>query len=148
MDSVVGVLAAAAERHGRTAWRTDHVVDGLKNDATLLGEINGLVVATATLQTTDPDVWGTDVAIRAETLYVHRLATSRSGAGIGAAMLSAAEDWAASSGARLVRLDCAAQNLRLRRYYADHGYSEVAEVERPSWRLALFEKYVRPTLAT
>lgn len=49
----------------------------------------------------------------------------------------------AGSGRGWARLDCAAHNDRLRRYYADAdaGYREMRQVPRPGrYEVALFEK--------
>ncbi len=140
LDVVMAILDSAAARHGRSQWSREHVERGLTRDVTLLGHVDREAVATVTLQAFDPDVWGEDAARAPDAMYVHRLASSKPGAGLGAAMLAAAEEWAASESALVVRLDCGVGDSRLRRFYIDLGYLEIAVVERPRWRLVLLEK--------
>lgn len=74
----------------------------------------------------DERTWGPQPPIAG---YVHRLMTDRAAAprGTGRAMLAAAEERIVAAGRRLARLDCAAHNAGLRRYYAGAGYREVGE---------------------
>ena len=58
-------------------------------------------------------------------------------------MLAAAEGKAIAAGTGLPRLDCSAATAGLRRYHRQHGYVELEEVERSTWRVVLFEKDLR-----
>ncbi len=146
-DMVMSILDNAADRHGRLPWSRSRVEQGLAEEETLLGYVRATPVATATLQRSDPTIWGPDAVIAPAALYMHRLATSIPGSGLGAAMLAASEERAIAIGAELLRLDCSAESKRLRRYYRELGYAELREVERPAWRLVLFEKRLRPAAA-
>ena len=146
-DMVMSILDDAADRHGRLPWSRSRVEKGLAEEETLLGYVRATPVATATLQRSDPTIWGPDAVIAPATLYMHRLATSIPGSGFGAAMLAASEERAITIGAELLRLDCSAESKRLRRYYRELGYAELGDVERPAWRLVLFEKRLRPAAA-
>ncbi|MFH8471099.1 GNAT family N-acetyltransferase [Streptomyces sp. NPDC018000] len=70
----------------------------------------------------DPAAWGEQPPVAG---YVHRLVTDRAAAppGTGRIMLTEAERRIASFGRDLCRLDCLADNPRLRRYYEDAGYT-------------------------
>ncbi|MEC4019209.1 GNAT family N-acetyltransferase [Streptomyces sp. H27-D2] len=74
----------------------------------------------------DPAAWGQQPPIAG---YVHRLMTDRETAppGAGRIMLSEAERRISDSGRAMCRLDCLADNTRLRRYYEDAGYTVVGE---------------------
>ncbi|MEO3814065.1 GNAT family N-acetyltransferase [Sphaerisporangium sp. B11E5] len=74
----------------------------------------------------DPLTWGPQPPSAG---YIHRLMIDRSSAppGSGRVLLAAAERRITESGRPLARLDCAAGNPRLRRYYIDAGYTEVGE---------------------
>jgi GNAT superfamily N-acetyltransferase len=144
VEVLMPILDAAADRHARRPWLRSHVERGIVEHLTLIGCEHGRPVATATLQRSDPDVWGPDALVAPAALYLHRLAGLERGRGLGAAMLGAAEAWAKGMGAEVLRLDCGAENERLRRYYRDLAYTELDEVEHPGWRLARFEKYLPP----
>lgn len=61
--------------------------------------------------------------------YVHRLMVDRTAAprGLGRAMLDRAERRIAEEGRPYARLDCVADNPRLRGYYEGAGYTVVGE---------------------
>jgi GNAT superfamily N-acetyltransferase len=140
VDVLMSILDAAAERHGRRPWLRSLVERGIAEDETVVGCEQGRAVATATLQRSDPDVWGPDALVAPAAFYLHRLASLEPGRGLGSATLAGAEEWATAAGAEVLRLDCGADNPRLRRYYRDLGYAELEEVELPGWRLVRFEK--------
>ncbi|MEE6263594.1 GNAT family N-acetyltransferase [Plantactinospora sonchi] len=74
----------------------------------------------------DTAAWGPQPP---EAGYVHRLMTDRHTAppGTGRRMLAEAERRIAAAGRRFCRLDCRADNNRLRRYYEEAGYVVVGE---------------------
>lgn len=79
----------------------------------------------------------------ASALYLHSLAVRRAYAGraLGRAMLSWVEAQARAAGKARLRLDCMADNLTLRRYYTEAGYTPLGI--HPQYRgFALFEKYL------
>lgn len=74
----------------------------------------------------DPSVWGPrpDDAVYVHDLMVHPTAQGR---GYGAEILAWAERFAASRRRTRLRLDCTAENARLRAYYRSQGFAEVGE---------------------
>lgn len=74
----------------------------------------------------DPAAWGPQPPVAG---YVHRLMTDRAiaPAGTGRRMLAHAERRVRAAGRALCRLDCRANNPRLRAYYASAGYEVVGE---------------------
>ncbi|MFH8989857.1 GNAT family N-acetyltransferase [Streptomyces sp. NPDC017940] len=74
----------------------------------------------------DPAAWGPQPPVAG---YVHRLMTDRATApaGTGRRMLAHAERRVRAAGRSLCRLDCRANNPRLRAYYASAGYEVVGE---------------------
>lgn len=60
-------------------------------------------------------------------LYVHNLVTEPSARGVGERLLSAAEAMARQQGLECMRLDCAADNEFLNRYYEKLGYQAVGQ---------------------
>jgi ribosomal protein S18 acetylase RimI-like enzyme len=104
------------------------------------------IVATMRTARHDPDIWGDDPM---PALYVHALAVRREpeSRGSGLELLR----WAARAAARddlvAVRLDCWAENWRLRRYYEQAGFRHVGDVGQSDgsrdWRGSLFEMPVK-----
>lgn len=99
--------------------------------------------AALSLADEDPEIWGPP---EGRELYLHKLivARARAGARLGARLLEWARDEARARGRELLRLDCVAGNLFLRRYYADAGFAERGEVDLGRVRLARFEVSVEP----
>jgi len=78
-----------------------------------------------------------------------RLAVTRemSGQGLGLEILNAASTIAAQGGIAFLRLECPAENERLRRYYVEAGFSHCGDNDTPGpngehWVTSMFE---RPT---
>lgn len=86
------------------------------------------IAAAVTVLWEDPDIWG---PAQPPAGYVHLLMVDRdhAGRGLGEWTLTWAEGHIAATGRRLVRLDAAADNPRLQRWYADRGYREVGHRE-------------------
>jgi ribosomal protein S18 acetylase RimI-like enzyme len=81
--------------------------------------------------------------------YLGRLAVAReaAGRGLGLELLDAACAIAGGSGIEYVRLECPADNLRLRRYYLDAGFEHCGDVHvrgpnGEHWVASLFERPV------
>lgn len=91
----------------------------------------GSVVGMITVSDSDPEIWGADVATA---LYVHRLAAARAhrGKDIGGTLLDWARHRAASQGRSAIRLDCAADNPGLRRFYEARHFQHVRDILIPS----------------
>ena len=94
----------------------------------------------------DPVIWGAQ-PIRAG--YVHNLIVARpfGGQGLGVVLLQWAEQYITESGRSLARLDCGAQNRKLRDLYESVGYRWVRDQRYvwldPGLALALHEKVLR-----
>jgi protein-tyrosine phosphatase len=106
------------------------------------GESDPRIAGAWELWWSDEGAWGPQPPVAG---YIHRLMIDHENPlrGTGRAMLAAAEERIAAAGRSLARLDCAAHNARLRRYYADAGYTEVGEQRhRAGFRypVTLFEK--------
>jgi ribosomal protein S18 acetylase RimI-like enzyme len=81
--------------------------------------------------------------------YLGRLAVAReaAGRGLGLELLDAACALAAALGLEYVRLECPAENHRLRRYYLDAGFAHCGDVHvrgpnGENWVASLFERPV------
>ncbi|MFF2410358.1 GNAT family N-acetyltransferase [Streptomyces sp. NPDC058092] len=110
--------------------------------------VNGPVVGAWEVWWEDPAAWGEQPPVAG---YVHRLVTDRTAApaGTGRVMLAEAERRIASFGRDICRLDCLADNPRLRGYYEDAGYTVTGT--RPAkdgdggrtYGVTLLEKHLR-----
>ncbi|HEV7755353.1 MAG TPA: GNAT family N-acetyltransferase [Mycobacteriales bacterium] len=78
-----------------------------------------------------------------DTGYVHGLVIDRgqAGEGLGGQLLGGAEDRTRQAGRRFLRLDCAADNERLRGHYRERGFVERGRREFRDWGpVVLLEK--------
>jgi ribosomal protein S18 acetylase RimI-like enzyme len=113
------------------------VSDRVRGGEAYLGRVNGETAATITLEWEDDGVWSD---LPSEALYVHGLASKRTYAGTGLALLRWAERMAAEAGRPLLRLDCRAENLALRAYYERAGFTHRGDVRLADRTAARFER--------
>jgi protein-tyrosine phosphatase len=101
---------------------------------------DGVPAAKIALQWAD-DLWDD---LPGEACYVHGLATHRAfaGQGVGRTLLHWAEGQVGARGKALLRLDCDANNPRLRAYYERAGFAPAGEVTLPHRSAARYEKLV------
>lgn len=89
------------------------------------------IVAMVTISETDEETWGpTEIPA----LYIHRLAVAQDyrGEGLGGKLLRWTFVMARARDLTLVRLDCAAGNPGLRRFYEREGFEHVRDVAVPA----------------
>jgi ribosomal protein S18 acetylase RimI-like enzyme len=124
----------SARRYGNHVLR-----EALDRGDLYLARLDDRVVATVTLQWSDPLFWP-DAAEDAG--YVHRLAVRRdaAGLGIGGQVLGWAERRAGAEGRRYLRLDCPSDNARLRRYYESAGFLHRGDRILGPFDVSLYEK--------
>ena len=139
VDLVLDLLAqgsAYAQAQGIEQWPARFAVDfvsgGVERGEVWLARLDRGAVATCTLIWSDPLFWGADDK-RAG--YLHRLAVADAarGAGIGHRLLDWAQNEVAAAGRPALRLDCLAENRRLRDWYAAAGFDHRGDrqVTRP-----------------
>jgi GNAT superfamily N-acetyltransferase len=132
---------------GNQQWNTGRnfetgIIDSISQRNTWLLRDDGTSIATLTLTSDgDPDFWTPD-ELRESALYLGKMASAvrRSGEGLGALMLSWAQDWTARSGFDSLRWDVWRTNEQLQNYYRSVGgrYVRTAHVAG-RWSGALFE---------
>jgi GNAT superfamily N-acetyltransferase len=128
-----------------TPYPRDPIEQACASRLLWVGSRAGRVVATMRTARRDPDIWGDDSL---PALYVHALAVRREplARGSGLELLRWAAQAAAHEGIIAVRLDCWAENRRLRRYYEQAGFRHVGDVHHSfgsrDWRSSLFEMTV------
>lgn len=124
-----GVLLEAArwlEAEGQPMWAPDELapaalLERYDLEEMRLGVLSGEPVAAMVVQESDEHFWPDTP--RGESLFVHKLATVRrlKGRGVATAMLDRARASATHLGKDYLRLDCAADRPKLRRFYEDYG---------------------------
>lgn len=123
--SVLDEAAAWLADRGVTQWppafRPEWIEPGLGEGRLWIAESRGAVVATITLHWRWPD----DGAAG----YLHRFAVLRGHAGIGVMLLDWVDGEVRRRGRDRLRLDCGAENLRLRGYYEAAGFEHHRDVE-------------------
>ena len=154
---VEALLDAAAEwqlNRGISQWRPGQFGDEVRS-VIAAGDLyvsrgDGGIVGCFILETDCPD-WMAHWLIErgrtpADAMYLGRLAVARelSGRGLGAGLLRSAKKIAAESGFGFLRLNCPAENERLRRFYVDAGFADLgdAELRGPAgehWVCSVFE---------
>jgi len=147
---VLEILEEAArwnEFHGLTGWRpgsfqTDKIREQISRREVFLVRIGGQVVGTVTLQWSDPPFWGDRPP---DAGYLHKLAVKRdfSGQRIGISIIRWAENQAITKGKEFLRLNCFADNTRLRRYYEVLGFELKGEILEPRGKAALYERRLK-----
>ena len=105
---------------------------------------SGTVLAALRLLWADPVFWGEQPD---DAAYVHGLVIDRqhAGEGLGSAALTWAEERTRAAARTYLRLDHAADNERLARYYRERGFIERGRREFDAWGpVMLVEKTVSP----
>jgi len=117
-----------------------------------VADFDGALIATLTLQWSDPQFWGDGPAVAdGDAGYMHRLAVRRScaGKGIGYRLLDWADMHVQANGGSRLRLDVATENGPFRRYYEAAGFvhrrdvegTDLSAVRAPKrWRTSLYER--------
>ncbi len=125
----------------------DRLISRIERGEVYLARLDGEPVGMAILQEADEDTWG---ARPDDALYLHGLRVRRAyaGQGIGRTILRWVEEQVAARGRIYLRLDCMADNTKLRAYYEDAGFrcvGEETDEDDPDWRASLYEKRVAVT---
>jgi protein-tyrosine phosphatase len=122
----------------------DRLIARIERGEAYLAHLEGELVGMAILQDADEDTWG----VRSDdALYLHGLRVLRAcaGRGIGRAILRWAEEQVIARSRIYLRLDCMADNAKLRAYYEHAGFrcvGEQTDEDDPYWRVSLYEKRV------
>ncbi|WP_062207528.1 GNAT family N-acetyltransferase [Streptomyces sp. NBRC 109706] len=128
-------LSAQGIDQWRKPYPPDLMLASIKQGNVFLFDVDGQAVATVTLDDEDlePGAW-TDVELAEPALYVHKLTVRRERAGrqLGSLILDWADDRAARTGARWLRLDAWTTNTKLHAYYLEQGFQHVRTVTEGS----------------
>jgi ribosomal protein S18 acetylase RimI-like enzyme len=149
LDVVLSILEEAARWlvcRGIEGWTPgsfsrQRIAERIERGEMYLAELAGQPAGTFVLQWSDEETWG-DVPDGAG--YVHGLAIRRdfAGRGLGRVLLEQAENAAAASGRKYLRLDCIAVNPALNEYYERAGFDYRGRVPVRGLEVSLYEKEV------
>jgi GNAT superfamily N-acetyltransferase len=148
VNVALGILDEAAswlqEHKIPTVWKPGGFFRQALLDQISLGEVYiGLVdeepVGTCTLQWSDPIFWGER---QPDAGYLHKIAIrpAYTGQGVGLEMLKWAEAAARTADKRFLRLNCMADDRKIRDYYEKAGFLHIADVVGPRAMASLYEK--------
>ena len=134
VDAVLDILDESARwlaSRGINQWRVDGFPHDLIAGDITRGEVyvarrDRRAVSTFTLQWSDELFWP---GSRDAAGYIHRIAVRREARGLGVELLKFAERVTATTGRKLLRLDCFSGNSALCSYYERAGFRRVADVE-------------------
>jgi len=119
----------------------EQIAAGIDRGEVYVAELDGDAVATVTLLWDDPTYWGERPA---DAAYVHKLAVRRACAGqrIGTAIVEWADETAATSGRRFLRLDCLRDNPGIRMYYEGLGFEHRGDLVVGGRDMSIYERPV------
>jgi GNAT superfamily N-acetyltransferase len=134
LDDVLDILHEAARwlaSRGINQWRIDGfpralVAGDISRGEVYVGRRDGRAVGTFTLMWSDELFWP---GVAGDAGYIHRIAVRREARGLGVELLKFAERVTASTGRKLLRLDCFSGNAALCSYYERAGFVRVADIE-------------------
>ncbi len=148
LDTVLGILDEAAEwlaSKGIPGWwragsfSREAFLDQIRLGEVYIARLGREAVGTITLQWTDRVFWK---EAPPDAGYAHKLAVRRAyaGRGLGLAMLEWAGRRASVARKKFLRLDCMADNQRIRVYYEKAGFTHRGDIQHSRWKASLYEK--------
>ena len=114
-------------------------IDQISRGEVYIGLVDGKPAGTFVLQWSDVFWWGEQPP---DAGYVHKLAIrpAYAGQGVGRQMLAWAGDRTRSMGRKILRLNCMAEDRKIREYYENAGFVRVRDVMGPRALATLYEK--------
>lgn len=148
IDIVLGILDEAAswlqQQNIPTVWKPGEFsrlafVEQISHGEVHIGLVDEKPAGTLTLQWSDPVWWGER---RPDSGYVHKIAVRPAYAGqsIGRKMLKWAEAASRKADKKFLRLNCLAEDRKIRDYYERDGFAYVRDVHGPKAMASLYEK--------
>jgi GNAT superfamily N-acetyltransferase len=148
IDTVLGILDQATtwlQNKGLpTDWKPGEFLrqtflEQISREEVHLGLIDGEPAGTFVLQWADPLWWGEQPP---DAGYIHKLAIrpAFAGRGVGLEMLRWAEAKTKSLGKKFLRLNCMAEDRKIRDYYEKAGFTHLRDVPGTKALASLYEK--------
>ncbi len=148
LDGVVAVLDEAAKwlvtkgiagpwRPGSFSRQT--LADQIVHGEVYVAKLGEETVGTVTLQWSDEMFWP---SAQSDAGYVHKLALRPTylRRGFGLQMIEWAERVSKTAGKNFLRLDCLAENGKIRSYYENLGFIHQGDAEIEGWKASLYQK--------
>jgi protein-tyrosine phosphatase len=155
VESLLDSVTTWQLERGISLWRLGQFGDEVRSVIAAgdlhVGRDDGMIIGCFMLEADCPD-WLAPWLVEhdrspADAMYLGRLAVARhpSSRGLGLELLGSASALAADAGFAHVRLNCPAENGRLRRYYLAAGFSSLGEVDLrgphgEDWVCSVFER--------
>lgn len=147
VDIVLEILNQARAwllERGIDQWRAgsltrERFLEWISRGEVYLARVDGEYVGTVTLQWSDERFWGQRPP---DAGYVHKLAIrpTQTGKRLGLLMLQWAEETTRAAGREYLRLDCAANDRKIRDYYEQAGFVYQGDKVDPRVAVSLYEK--------
>ena len=148
IDTILGILDEAAawiiEQKLPSMWKPggfsrQNFLEQISRVEVHIGLVDETPAGTITLQWADLVFWGEQ---EPNAGYVHKLAVRPAHAGqkIGVEMLKWAESAARKAGKKFLRLNCLAEDRKIRDYYERAGFLYKGDVAGPRAKASLYEK--------
>ena len=148
IDTVLGILDEAAawiiEKKLPSVWKPgefsrQNFLEQISRGEVHIGLVDETPAGTITLQWVDLAFWGEQ---QPNAGYVHKLAVrpAYSGQKIGVEMLKWSESVTRKAGKELLRLNCLAEDRKIRDYYEQAGFLYKGDVDGPRAKASLYEK--------
>jgi GNAT superfamily N-acetyltransferase len=148
IDTVLGILDEATtwlqNKSLPTAWKPGEFsrqtfLEQISREEVHIGLVEGKPAGTFILQWTDPLWWGEQPA---DAGYIHKLAIrpAYAGQGVGLQMLNWAEKKTRTLGKKFLRLNCMAEDRKIRDYYEMAGFTYLRDVQGTRALASLYEK--------
>jgi GNAT superfamily N-acetyltransferase len=159
VEALLDEAAAWQQSRGFHQWTPgqfhDEVRETIATGELYVARRDGDIVGCFLLDTRSPSwmaAWLIEQCrVPTEGAHLGRLTVAReaSGRGLGVELLNVASALAARWGLAYLRLDCPAENGRLRRYYLDAGFSHLGDIQTlgpngQHWVSSVFERPTRP----
>jgi GNAT superfamily N-acetyltransferase len=148
IDTVLGILDEATfwlrDRGVPTVWRAgkfsrSSFLEQILREEVYIGLVDGKPAGSFILQWSDPFWWGEQPP---DAGYIHKLAIrpTYTGQGVGLKMLEWAEARTKAEGRGFLRLNCLAEDRKIRDYYEKAGFTYLRDATGPKGKASLYEK--------
>jgi GNAT superfamily N-acetyltransferase len=148
IDTVLGILDEATiwlrDRGLPTVWKPGEFsrasfLEQISREEVYIGLIDGKPAGTFILQWSDTFWWGEQPP---DAGYIHKLAIrpAYTGQGVGREMLKWAEGRTRAQGRKFLRLNCLAEDRKIRDYYENAGFTYLRDATGPKGMASLYEE--------
>ena len=133
------LLERGIDQWGPGSLTRERFLEWISRGEVYLAKVGEESIGTVTLQWSDEWFWGQNPP---DAGYVHRLAIrpTQTGKNLGLYILKWAEETARAEGKKYLRLNCRADDRKLRAYYEQVGFLHKGDKTDPRFKTSLYEK--------